>query len=49
MQTINDIACNRIDGKQAALILYGLQTASTNLRHTDFEPLALWDDEDDDE
>ncbi len=46
MQTIDDIAHNRLDRRQAALILYGLQTASLNLRHTNFEPIGLWDDDD---
>ena len=41
MQTIDDIANNRLDRKQAALILYALQTASQNLRRTDFEPVFL--------
>ncbi len=45
MQTIDDILHNRIDRKQAALILYALQTASINLRHTDFEPMGLWHDD----
>ncbi len=45
MQTIDDIAHNRLDRKQAALILYALQTASINLRHTNFEPMSLWDED----
>jgi hypothetical protein len=27
-----------LDAQKAGLLLYGLQTASSNLRHTDFEP-----------
>ncbi len=46
MQTIDDVVHNRIDRKQASLVLYGLQTASMNLRHTNFEPMSLWDDDD---
>jgi len=49
MQTIDDLAHNRIDRKQAALLLYGFQTASLNLRHTNFEPASLWNEDDDEE
>ena len=45
MQTIDDIAHNRIDSKQASLLLYAYQTASVNLRHTNFEPASLWIEE----
>jgi hypothetical protein len=41
IQTLNDIASGRLDTKRASLLLYGLQTASMNLRRTDFEPYAL--------
>jgi hypothetical protein len=41
MQTIEDIAAGRIDLKRGSLILYGLQTASQNLRRTNFEPFSL--------
>lgn len=36
MQTIDDVAHNRVDRKHASLIPYALQTASMNLRHTNF-------------
>jgi hypothetical protein len=32
------LASNRIDHKAAALMLYALQTAASNVRHTSFEP-----------
>jgi hypothetical protein len=38
MQTMRLLLSNQIDHKTAALLFYGLQTASTNLRHTKFEP-----------
>jgi hypothetical protein len=38
MQTIRLLLTNQIDHRTAALLFYGLQTASTNLRHTKFEP-----------
>lgn len=41
MQVLDDVGHGRIDAKQASLMLYGLQTASMNLRRTDFEPYSL--------
>jgi hypothetical protein len=41
MQVLDDVAHDRLDSKRASLMLYGLQTASMNLRRTDFEPYAL--------
>lgn len=41
MQTIDDLRHKRIDRGEASLILYALQTASMNLRRTNFEPFAL--------
>lgn len=41
MQVLDDVANARIDSKQASLMLYGLQTATMNLRRLDFEPYAL--------
>lgn len=41
MQTIDDISNNRIDTKKASLLLYALQTASLNLKRTNFEPHKL--------
>jgi hypothetical protein len=38
MQTMRLLLSNQVDHKTAALLFYGLQTASTNLRHTKFEP-----------
>ncbi len=38
MQAMRLLLTNQIDHKTAALLFYGLQTASTNLRHTEFEP-----------
>jgi hypothetical protein len=35
--TLNALLTGQIDHKTAGLVLYGLQTAATNLRHTDFE------------
>jgi hypothetical protein len=37
MKVIQMLASGRMDHKRAGLILYALQTASINLRHTDFE------------
>jgi hypothetical protein len=37
MKVIQMLASGRMDPKRAGLILYALQTASINLRHTDFE------------
>jgi hypothetical protein len=37
MKVIQMLASGRMDQKRAGLILYALQTASINLRHTDFE------------
>ncbi len=34
--TLNALLAGRIDHKTAGLILYGLQTAAANIRHTDF-------------
>ena len=39
MQIMNLILSGRIDTKSAGLLLYALQTASLNLKHTRFEPL----------
>jgi hypothetical protein len=39
MQVMRLILTNQIDSKTAGLLLYALQTASVNLRHTDFEPV----------
>jgi hypothetical protein len=38
MQTMRLLLTNEIDHRTAALLFYGLQTASTNLRRTKFEP-----------
>ena len=38
MQVMRLIMSGSIDSKTAGLLLYALQTASTNLQHTDFEP-----------
>lgn len=40
MQVLDAILHNRIDTKRAGLLLYGLQTASSNLARADFEPSA---------
>jgi hypothetical protein len=39
MQVMRLLLSNQVDHKTAALILYGLQTASSNLRHTKIDPL----------
>jgi hypothetical protein len=38
MQVMRLILCRQLDHKTGGLLLYGLQTASSNLRHVDFEP-----------
>jgi hypothetical protein len=38
MQVLNLLLTGHIEHKTAALLLYGLQTASANLRHTRFNP-----------
>jgi hypothetical protein len=38
MQVMQLLAWGEMDRKVAALLLYGLQTASANLRYVDFEP-----------
>jgi hypothetical protein len=38
MQGLRLLLTNQVDHKTAALLFYALQTASTNLRHTKFEP-----------
>ena len=38
MQVINLLLGGQIEHKAAGLLLYGLQTASANLRHTQFNP-----------
>jgi hypothetical protein len=38
MQVMRLLASHQLDHKTAGLLLYALQTASVNLRHTDFEP-----------
>jgi len=38
MQVMQLLAWGEMDRKMAGLLLYGLQTASSNLRHVDFEP-----------
>ena len=38
MQIVRLLATGQMDHKTASLILYALQTASFNLRHTNFEP-----------
>ena len=43
MNVLDAIAHNSIDTKQAALLLYGLQTAAINLKRVDFEPYMLRD------
>jgi hypothetical protein len=43
MQTMRLIVSGQIDPKSAALLLYALQTASFNLRHTTFEPDVITD------
>ena len=37
MQVMRLILCRQLDHKTGGLLLYGLQTASLNLRHADFE------------
>jgi hypothetical protein len=37
MQVLQLLGCGQMDPKTAGLMLYGLQTASCNLRHTTFE------------
>jgi hypothetical protein len=39
MQIMRMIMSGELDTKKAGLLLYGLQTASSNLHHTNFEPL----------
>jgi hypothetical protein len=39
MQIMRLILAHQIDPKTAGLLLYALQTASVNLRHTNFQPL----------
>jgi len=43
MQVMRLLVSNQIESKQAGLILYALQTASANLRRTDFEPRDIHD------
>jgi hypothetical protein len=38
MQVMRMTMAGELDAQKAGLLLYGLQTASSNLRHTDFEP-----------
>ena len=38
MQIMRLLVAQQIDGKTAGLLLYALQTASNNLRHTNFNP-----------
>jgi hypothetical protein len=38
MQIMRMTMAGELDTRKAGLLLYGLQTASSNLRHTDFEP-----------
>ena len=38
MQVLTLIGCGQMDNKTAGLMLYGLQTASSNLRNVKFEP-----------
>jgi hypothetical protein len=38
MQVLTLIGCGQMDNKTAGLMLYGLQTASCNLRNVKFEP-----------
>jgi hypothetical protein len=40
MQVLELLACGQMEPKVAGLMLYGLQIASTNLKHTSFEALA---------
>jgi hypothetical protein len=40
MQVMRGMLNGRLDAKTAGLMLYALQTASINLRHTSFEPLS---------
>lgn len=40
--TLQDLRAGRLDHKTAALLLYGLQIASSNLRHVHLDP--CWDD-----
>jgi hypothetical protein len=39
MQIMRMTMAGDLDAQKAGLLLYGLQTASSNLRHTNFEPL----------
>jgi hypothetical protein len=43
MQVMRKLASGEMDAKIAALMLYALQTASVNLRHTRFEPIEVKD------
>ncbi|HEY6767181.1 MAG TPA: hypothetical protein VI386_20665 [Candidatus Sulfotelmatobacter sp.] len=43
MQVMQMLAMGRIEHKTASLLLYGLQTASANLRSTKFEALMVTD------
>ena len=38
MEVMRMLVSRQIDHKTASLLLYGLQTASSNLHHTDFDP-----------
>ncbi len=40
-RVIRAILTGELDNKRAGLILFALQTASANLKHTDFEPFKL--------
>ena len=41
MQVMRLVLSGELDGKAAGLLLYALQTASCNLRHTNFEPVSM--------
>lgn len=41
MQVMRLVLSGELDGKAAGLLLYALQTASSNLRRTSFEPLSM--------
>ena len=43
MQVMRLLAAGELDSRTAGLFLYALQTASFNLRHTNFEPVDIHD------
>jgi len=43
MQVLEQLACGQMEPKVAGLMLYGLQIASSNLKHTRFEAMSSTD------